>query len=740
MARPKKTAFSAWLRGGQSVSHTYDMVLEVLGRLVVISVLWGVVCLYSVNRYAGEKEQLYGALSLQADILEWIGPPAPQKLRIENLAGVQHTFPVEEIGSVAWMAPYADGYRSRFRYGVLFFLLGLSVIGLGSGAWFLEFGREKMKSRQVRGQRVERLSVLISEVERYNAAEARRRGRRSHQAATLIGAPYPFETEVEHTLIVGSPGSGKSQAMDHLIESIRRRGDRGIVYDADLDAIRKWFDPATDVILNPFDARSQSWSPFYDAVDLPDFEKLAHSLYKSPKSGDPYWTDVARQLFTWTAYVLRQKDEHVRLEDLLKVLFGPTDRLAAALVGTPAHKHVKDGPGPRVGSLESVLVEGVTPLVYLLGGAGRFSIKAWVNDPDDKPGLLFLSAPESHIDSLRPLIGFWAELVVGALLSRHDISRHPTWLLLDEFASLGRIDKLADGPQRLRKYGGAIVLGLQQVSQIQEIYGQDRARTIMGQCATKLILRAQDPETAQFLSEQLGRRLVRRMDESTSFGANSIRDGVGLSPKEELEPVALPEDILNQPKFQGYLRLSNARPDLAFPIAPVKFAYRDRPQVAPGFVPVEGPDPIELFLAAVREGRPMAAANRAPGPPPSSPPGEMQAAPTEQGGGSPGPQLPAAERDVRETGLQLWSEDDAPALRLGARAKGKRKSEGGQSASRRNAARAAADSQRRQGSLFDSLTRPGAGAAAPAPAPNRGLAPPQPPERDLGIDLTMPEA
>jgi len=720
MARPQKTAFSAWLRGGQTLSHTYDMVLEVLGRLVIISVLWGVACFFTVNRFAGEKEQVYGALAVQADLLDWIGPPAPQALRLKDLAGRQATYPVEEIKSLRWMRPYAEAYRARFRYGVLFFLLGLLVLGMGSAAWFLEFGREKLKSRHVRGQRVARFTQLIAEVERFNVAEARRRGRRSHQPAKLIGAPYPFETEVEHTLIVGSPGSGKSRAIHDLIQSVRGRGDRAIIYDAELDFIRTWYDAASDIILNPFDARSPSWSPYHDAVDLPDFEKLAHSLYKSPKSGDPYWTDVARQLFTWTAYVLRQKDPDVRLEDLLKVLFGPTDKLAAVLIGTPAHKHVKDGPGPRVGSLESVLVEGVTPLVYLLGGEGRFSIKEWVNDPGGAGGFLFLSAPESHIDSLRPLIGFWSELVVGALLSRHDTSRHPTWLFLDEFASLGRIDKLADGPQRLRKYGGAIVLGLQQVSQIQEIYGRERARTIMGQCATKLILRAQDPETAQFLSEQLGRRLVRRMDESTSYGANSIRDGVGLMPKEEFEPVALPEDILNLPKFQGYIRLSNAREDIAFPIAPVKFGYGDRPQVAQGFLPLDGPDPIERFLDAVRGS-----------PTPTPPVSGRREAPTEPsaiaGGGSEKGAVHADRTRVGSSPPALWPDADALPKKLPAK-----RGRAGRSA---NVQKVKVESSRAQPTLFDDAgasSLEAQDAAEGSPRPSNA-------DRVPGFDLGTPE-
>ena len=163
MPRPNRSSFAAWLRGGQTLSHTYDMALEVLGRLVIISALWGVLCFFSVNRFAGDKEQVYGILSLQADLLEWIGPPAPQELRFPDLAGREATHRVEAVRSLPWMRPYSEAYRARLRYGVLFFVVGILVIGMGSAAWFLEFGREKLRTRQVRGQRVERFTTLIAD-------------------------------------------------------------------------------------------------------------------------------------------------------------------------------------------------------------------------------------------------------------------------------------------------------------------------------------------------------------------------------------------------------------------------------------------------------------------------------------------------------------------------------------------------------------------------------------------------
>ena len=242
------------------------------------------------------------------------------------------------------------------------------------------------------------------------------------------------------------------------------------------------------------------------------------------------------------------------------------------------------------------------------------------------------------MEALRPLLGFWSELAISALLSRQDgVSRETTWFLLDEFHSAGRVDALADGPQRLRKYGGAVVLGFQQVSQLHDLYGPDKARTIIGNCLTKLILRAGDFETATLMSEQLGRRVMRRVDENTSYGANSIRDGVGLIPKEELEPIVLAEDVHNFSALEGMIRVANARATHPFPIAKIKLRYVERPVVADGFNRSDA-DPVREYLnrALLKGDRPPP---RPPAPPPSKSPDEPGSPPS--GGGSAAASPPA---------------------------------------------------------------------------------------------------
>lgn len=601
MARKVRGTGEAWLRGGQTFNHTLDMILEVIGRLAIPAVMWGAICLWLGNSRSSEHEQTYGLQRALAKLFNAWGWPLPPKMTVKGLDGIERVYTNAEVLELRWMRPFAEAYAHKLEIAFYIWCAGLVVILCIATNWFIQSGEDKLKSRFIRGQRAVPLDVLVGEVDAFNKAEVKRRKDRAFHPVKLLNVPYPYGTEREHTLTVGSPGSGKSQAIHRLLESIRERGDRAIIYDPELEYTTHHFDARTDVILNPYDARSVAWSPYNDARELPEFEKLAVCIFKEPKSGDPYWTKATRQVFVYAAYQLKRQYPEATLDDLLRVFFGPMKILVELLADTPAASHLAGGSNGRTDSLRSVLAEGINSLVHLAGNDANFSLKAWVNRPDRQPGFLFLSAPETHMESLRPLLSFWSELVVSALLGRVDeAQRHTTWIVLDEFPSLGKVTSLASGPERLRKYGGCVVLGMQQVSQIQEIYGHEIAQTIIGQCATKLILRCQDPETAKHMAEQLGRRQTRRVDETVSYGANTLRDGVGLTPREELELVALPDEVMNLPKFQGFIRLSNAREGEAFPISTIRFGYTKRNPRVKGLILPEGPSPVDRFFAGLK--------------------------------------------------------------------------------------------------------------------------------------------
>ena len=73
------------------------------------------------------------------------------------------------------------------------------------------------------------------------------------------------------------------------------------------------------------------------------------------------------------------------------------------------------------------------------------------------------------------------------------------------------------------------------------------------------------------------------MTEGYSYGANTIRDGVSLTPRRELRALALPSEIMRLPNLEGYLKFPGP-----FPVASIRLKYVARPKAAERFVPREG--------------------------------------------------------------------------------------------------------------------------------------------------------
>ena len=120
----------------------------------------------------------------------------------------------------------------------------------------------------------------------------------------IAGIPWPGRTETCHTIISGTTGSGKTVLIADLVEQIRERGERCVLYDKMGSYAETFFDPRRDVLLNPLDARAPRWSPFLEARNARDFDTMAAALIPRQKDAvDPFWITAARQLFSHGAAV-----------------------------------------------------------------------------------------------------------------------------------------------------------------------------------------------------------------------------------------------------------------------------------------------------------------------------------------------------------------------------------------------------------------------------------------------------
>ena len=589
------------LRGGQTLFHGVRMwgqLLQagmMLGALIVVAVpawnLW--------HTTTGADWYAAGMLTL-AEVKLVIGYQPDSGQIVRDPDGTRRVLTIQTIASSVPAARIRERIRDEvFRSAWLGGKAGAGVIGLFL-AWFWYRGVQLGRKHRVRG------------AELVTAAQLRRRiqplhrrvleslpGRERDRAWRLAGIPFPTRSETQHTIVSGTTGSGKTVLISELVAQVREKGERCVIYDKMGSYTRAFFDPARDVLLNPLDARAPRWSPFLEARNARDFDMMAAALIPQQRdSADPFWVTAARQLFANGAAVLQARgvtENRVLVDHLLKA---DLTALAQAMEGTVAQSIV-DPDNPRTAlSVRAMLTANVSALEFLPDSGAPFSIREWVSE-EARDGFLFLTSRGDQHASLRGLISTWLEIAVNAMLSLEQADDRRIWVILDELPTLHQVPSLQPGLAESRQFGGCFVLGVQVASALRDLYGRNGAETISGLCGTRVVLAAPDRDTAQWSADSLGRSQVEEVAENVSYGANTIRDGVSLTPRRELRALALPADIMRLRNLHGFLKFPGP-----YPVASIRLRPVDRPVRAPRFVPRDDRAP----LAKVGEGEPLAVA------------------------------------------------------------------------------------------------------------------------------------
>jgi type IV secretory pathway TraG/TraD family ATPase VirD4 len=398
-----------------------------------------------------------------------------------------------------------------------------------------------------------------------NAASSRREGGLNGGLLTFGAVPMAYDVEPQHLLISGKSGAGKTQEINAILRTARNwRGNAALIADPAGGYLAR-FGRDTDSVLNPFDERSESWSPFAPGEIVHDYDcaTIAKATIPDGEGSSGEWNHYAQSLLTEVLKALWNAKE----TDATRVLYfcstAPAEELKKLLDGTPAAILTHKGNERMLGSVRGIISTYMGAWQYLKPD-GDFSVRKFVRESDSKGGaFLFMTYSDAQMGMLKGLIATWMELAIIEGLSMSESNTRRLWVVLDELDSLGKISSLKAGLTKLRKYGVCCICGIQTVAQLRSTYGRDDAQTLLSCMATKLILPPGDNETADYMSKELGEQEIERLQtsegSSQKTGFMTMDHDKNASTNQHLhrqtQAAVMPSQLLSLPNLQGYVRM-----------------------------------------------------------------------------------------------------------------------------------------------------------------------------------------
>ncbi|MDD9341342.1 MAG: type IV conjugative transfer system coupling protein TraD [Providencia heimbachae] len=429
--------------------------------------------------------------------------------------------------------------------------------------------------------------------------------RREASPISFDGLPLKLNSEVQNLLFHGTPGSGKSNAINTLLIQLRQRGDMVIVFDKGCSLVKKHYNENIDKLLNPLDERCENWDLWRECLTTPDFDSMANTLIPQSTSEDPFWTGSARTIFTAVAAKLGADPKRSYNKLLRTLLAIDLKTLREYVVDTEASNLMEEKVEKTAISIRGVLTNYVKAIRYLQGiernGKAPFAIREWmktVNEPKKRHGWLWITSNARQHESLKPLISMWLAQAANCLLEMGENPERRVWFVYDELASLHQLPELPQVLSEGRKFGGCFGLGFQNKPQLDGIYGRDKANAMMDLLNSRFFFRSPDEGVAKWVRDQLGQSRSNVFNEQYSYGAETVRDGVSFSKQQEDIDLVNYSDIQSLPDLTCFITLPGQ-----YPVVKQAMKYEKIKPIAAEFTPRPLNDSLDQEIEAEIESR-----------------------------------------------------------------------------------------------------------------------------------------
>jgi len=323
---------------------------------------------------------------------------------------------------------------------------------------------------------------------------------------------FPRDKETKHFFIVGAPGSGKTQLLIPWIFDVRRRGDKVFLYDnkGDFTEILEELDYNELILVAPWDKRGFAWEIGKDIFNKQLAREFA--VKAIPEGEEPLYSNSARLLLVGSiVYLQDTKGINWDFADLYNVLTLPREKLYEIMFKYyPEAAELIREPTKLSQNIMTNLMAAISMIADLADiwkdTKKKFSVRELIQR--DESFTLVMQGSGIYREMANTLIGSIIMSAAAEIETLNDDDSRRLWFFLDEFPQLGELPGFTPLLEIGRSKGVAVVIAMQNINQIIDIYGEETAKSIQAMCNTQFYGRLPLGSTANFISDFLGEREI----------------------------------------------------------------------------------------------------------------------------------------------------------------------------------------------------------------------------------------
>jgi type IV secretory pathway TraG/TraD family ATPase VirD4 len=378
------------------------------------------------------------------------------------------------------------------------------------------------------------------------------------------GIQIPSEEATTHFLVAGASGSGKTITLRFLMQSMLPKIQQGsncraLIYDAkrDILSIIAGINNICPVwILNPFDERCVAWDIAKDITTYAQAESLASILVpKAEKEDEFFWSTTKQCLQGVVEVFMANGSGQWELRDIILAMRSQST-LKALLESSPDTEDCLEffsNPATASSVMATIKTKmGSYRTIAALwhNAKSKISLTKWA----ESNAILVMGKDNEAKDALAALNQIVFTRVAQILLNKPEVQQPQNFIVLDELASLGKLNQLKELAEEGRSKGICLAVGFQSIKSLENVYNEKITAAITGQFRHKAFLRLDEPHTAEWASKLIGDAKIERKTEGVtrSSQGRSVTTGYQYETTRVVqESVFMSIDPINKERGQG---------------------------------------------------------------------------------------------------------------------------------------------------------------------------------------------